>query len=115
MSAIFRQVLPTPPAFVNNCQTFTQPLIKLCRKRFTLSSFCKVTICYTAGFYAKMELLKLKGLQINTTIQDYEFLGKSSTDSGLNWWAVDGRASVGHTNALTIKMLLSYFLIHYIF
>jgi len=31
-------------------------------------------------------------------MQDHGFLGKSSTSSGLNWWAVDGRASVQHTN-----------------
>lgn len=38
-------------------------------------------------------------------IQDYDFLGKTTTDS--KWRAVDGRASVCHTNAPTIKF--SYF------
>jgi len=43
-------------------------------------------------------------------MQDCDLLGKSSTGSELNWWAVDGQASVRHTNAPTIKF--SYFLIY---
>jgi len=41
-------------------------------------------------------------------MQEYDFLGKSSTGLGLNWWAVDWRASVCNINAPTIRF--SYFL-----
>jgi len=40
-------------------------------------------------------------------MQDYDFFGKSSSGSGINWWRVDGWASVCHTNAPTTKF--SYF------
>ena len=41
-------------------------------------------------------------------MQDYDFLGKSSTGLGLNWWAVDGRASVCHTNAPTNFLFIKF-------
>jgi len=44
--------------FVKNCHTFGDSLIKLCQTNFTPPS--KETIFYTAGFYAKNEIMEIK-------------------------------------------------------
>ena len=38
----------------------------------------------------KIELGKLKGLQINMLMHDCDFLGKSLTSSESHWWAAAG-------------------------